>query len=648
VARISVIIPGYNAAGTVARAIESALAQTVKPLEIFVVDDGSKDGTAEVAETFGGCVKVLRKANGGPASARNLGARHATGDWLAMLDADDWWFPAKTERQLDFAREATIGAVHSPSEDVRGPVPAELSFDDLWRQNWVMNSSIMVRRTAFEAMGGFIEDRKLISVEDYNLWIRLAASGWRIVTCPEVLTHYTRGIGISSDLERFLGASLYNLDVLERVLAVSPEKLRAKRRQIYEDFGRTALFERKIGVARKLFREALAIQPSTGNALRLAAAHLPAPVLDARRRALSLFGEDDPSEVAHDRPPVPGPGCVEADFGRAGPFLLVVIDSEEEFDWETVPSHSVSVKSMRYQDRAQRIFERFGVVPTYAVDYAVASQHEGFAPLAEYLADGHCEIGAQLHPWLNPPVVEQLVKKNSFPGNLPPSLEFEKIRVLTETIEQNLGVSPILYRAGRYGLGGNTARFLCQLGYRIDCSVRPFYRSPEPGGPDYRAAPSRPFWFGPGGQLLEIPVTVGVLGALSAIGRQAYSMTSTPLGQTLRMPGIFARAGLLDRIQLTPEGISLEEAKRVTRTMLARDNHRIFVLSYHSPSLEPGNTPYVRTSADLQRFLHWLEAYLEFFFTEIGGIAATPGQVFDLAAGLSAPRAPASVPVPVG
>ena len=181
-----------------------------------------------------------------------------------MLDADDWWFPAKTERQLDFAREATIGAVHSPSEDVRGPVPAELSFDDLWRQNWVMNSSIMVRRTAFEAMGGFIEDRKLISVEDYNLWIRLAASG-----CPEVLTHYTRGIGISSDLERFLGASLYNLDVLERVLAVSPEKLRAKRRQIYEDFGRTALFERKIGVARKLFREALAIQPSTGNALRL-------------------------------------------------------------------------------------------------------------------------------------------------------------------------------------------------------------------------------------------------------------------------------------------------------------------------------------------------------------------------------------------
>ena len=80
--RIAVVIPAYK----VRRHILEVISEGPSLVEsIFVVDDGSKDGTAEVAETFGGCVKVLRKPNGGPASARNLGARHASGDWLAML-----------------------------------------------------------------------------------------------------------------------------------------------------------------------------------------------------------------------------------------------------------------------------------------------------------------------------------------------------------------------------------------------------------------------------------------------------------------------------------------------------------------------------------------------------------------------------------
>ena len=91
-----------------------------------------------------------------------------------------------------------------------------------------------------------------------------------------------------------------------------------------------------------------------------------------------------------------------------------------------------------------------------------------------------------------------------------------------------------------------------------------------------------------------------------------------------------ARLRLLDRIRLSPEGNTLEEAKRLTRFM-ASNGHKVFVISYHSPSLGIGHTPYVQTRADLDRFMGWLDGYLEFFFGEIGGIASTPVQVLEWA-----------------
>lgn len=78
------------------------------------------------------------------------------------------------------------------------------------------------------------------------------------------------------------------------------------------------------------------------------------------------------------------------------------------------------------------------------------------------------------------------------------------------------------------------------------------------------------------------------------------------------------------RTRLTPEGTRLAEAKRLTRRLLRDYHHRVFVLSYHSPSLDPGHTPYVRTHEDLQAFLAWIEGYLDFFFNELGGYATTP------------------------
>jgi cellulose synthase/poly-beta-1,6-N-acetylglucosamine synthase-like glycosyltransferase len=109
---VSVIIPAYNAAPQIGRAIESALAQTHAPLEILVVDDGSRDRTAEIVGRLPPPVRLIRKENGGPATARNLGAREARGEWLALLDADDWWFPDKLRAQLACVTDESVGLVH--------------------------------------------------------------------------------------------------------------------------------------------------------------------------------------------------------------------------------------------------------------------------------------------------------------------------------------------------------------------------------------------------------------------------------------------------------------------------------------------------------------------------------------------------------
>ncbi len=171
------------------------------------------------------------------------------------------------------------------------------------------------------------------------------------------------------------------------------------------------------------------------------------------------------------------PACAEDRVrfpATSRPRLVVIVDAEEEFDWAAPFSRANrNVKTVAAQVIAHRIFDRYGIVPSYAVDYPVASQEDGYLPLRELMQSGRCEIGAQLHPWVTPPHEEEVSEKNSFAGNLPPDLERRKIALLTEMIERNFGHRPKLYRAGRYGAGPGTARSLAEFGYEVDCSVLP-------------------------------------------------------------------------------------------------------------------------------------------------------------------------------
>jgi len=313
------------------------------------------------------------------------------------------------------------------------------------------------------------------------------------------------------------------------------------------------------------------------------------------------------------------------------PMLVVVVDTEAEFDWEARgPRRAGGVSSVRCQDRAQRIFERFGVRPTFVLDYPVSSTPEAFEFIRDLYRGGACEIGAHLQPWDNPPLIEQITDENSYPGNLPFDLEREKLRQLTACIETNIGVRPRIYKAGRYGVGRVTAKILAELGYEIDVSVVPGTDLSCKFGPDFSHCRASPYWFGDDPALLEIPLSIGYTGLLADTGHIAYTLTMSERLKALHVPGVLARLGLVERITLTPEGVSFDEQSRLTRALL-RKGCRVFSFTYHSPSLAPGNTPYVRSERDLCDFLGRIERYLRFFMEEVGGRPATPFEVKNLA-----------------
>ena len=671
---VSVIIPAYNAGHRVTRTIKSVLEQTLPVREVIVVDDGSSDDTKAVVSRFGGIVRVLSKPNGGPASARNLGAREAQGDWLAMLDADDWWFPRKNELQLAHADHDDIGLSHCRLDHRVEKPPDVLAFDDLWERNWIGNSSALIRRAAFEQLGGFVEERRLISVEDYNLWLRVAAAGWRVVTCPHILVHYTQGIGISSNADRLMRASLYNVDDLEQRLPLTAAVAAQKRQRIREEFRRLAFHESETKSARALLRQIVRDDPGMGNAMHLAAGTLFAPVMGLKQalgehikrrnggQAKVTLEDAQESEFAERRipvketpfwrtrdteAPIAGPRFHLPTTARSlrTPMLVTTIDAEEDFDWNGPFIRTASrVTSMRSQHKAHRVFERYGVIPTYLVDFPVASQDEGRGPLRELLEGKHCEIGAQLHPWVTPPFVEVISNRNSYPGNLPMVVEYDKLLSLTNMLEDSFGIRPRIYRAGRYGFGPNTGEILRHLGYLVDTSIMPCWNYERQGGPDFSDLRAEPRWIDRDRTVLEMPISVALVGRAArlppAMAFGLLSNTSERFGLTAAA----ARLGLLERIRLTPEGIAIEEAKRLVRHMIA-DGQRVFVLTYHSPSMEPGGTPYVQTEDDLVRFLAWMEEFYDFFTKEMYGECVSWRDVRDA---LLPARAVVEQPVPVG
>lgn len=294
--------------------------------------------------------------------------------------------------------------------------------------------------------------------------------------------------------------------------------------------------------------------------------------------------------------------------GEERPRFWVTIDTEEDFDWAAPFARSgYRLDSVPALAECQRYFERAAVRPIYLVDWPIVQDDRAVEILGEAQVAGRCDVGAQLHPWVTPPHDEDVNARNSYTGNLPAELQRAKMTALRDAIAARFGAAPTVYRAGRYGLGDETAQMLVELGFRCDTSVRAGFDYRGGSGPDYRAAPLHPWWVRAGqGAVLEVPVTTVFGGLLGSAGPGVYHRVAR---NGMHAGAALARLGLVERIALTPEGIPAERACRAIDIAI---DQRLPVLnfSFHSPSLQPGNTPYVRSEADLELFYRWWDVVL--------------------------------------
>jgi glycosyltransferase involved in cell wall biosynthesis len=217
---VSIVMAARDAEATIGEAIASVLAQTHQDWELVVVDDGSTDRTREIASSFADPrIRVLEAGRVGVlARLRNRGIKQTTGDWVAVLDADDAWLPAKLERQLATAGDA--GVLHTDAYrlvgDRREHVPVERRpgplFEALVENNFVYSSSVLVRRALLAEHGAFDPDPALWGSPDYELWLRLAPVTTFHYLDEQLLLYRVHGGQMSADVRRMSRGAIAALE----------------------------------------------------------------------------------------------------------------------------------------------------------------------------------------------------------------------------------------------------------------------------------------------------------------------------------------------------------------------------------------------------------------------------------------------------
>ncbi len=269
----SAVIPTYNRAQKAARAVESVLAQTVKDYDVWVIDDGSTDATAEVLAPFFDRIHYVAQANRGVAEARNRGIQESGGKYIAILDSDDRWRPPKLAAisraiqaypraglfysQWEVVNEAGEGLWVDRSRQVKGS-----AYHTLLKGDFLAASSAVMSRECLEKVGGF--DPAMEPCEDWDLWLRISRE-YEIRLVPEALVAFEHipQNKATSNINKWLTA---HDRVIEKAFAADPTLSAANRQEVKANLeyvkGRVCLQPGSEGAALDHFRQAVSLQPS--------------------------------------------------------------------------------------------------------------------------------------------------------------------------------------------------------------------------------------------------------------------------------------------------------------------------------------------------------------------------------------------------
>jgi len=298
--------------------------------------------------------------------------------------------------------------------------------------------------------------------------------------------------------------------------------------------------------------------------------------------------------------------------------VFITIDTEED-DWGDFHKTIGSVENVKALPKLQSLFNKYGAIPTYLVNYPVASQKTSIEILSSFQSEGFCEIGTHCHPWNTPPLTEDLNPKTSMMCNLHYNLLIEKMRYLHNTIKDNFNCEPVSFRAGRWAFSEDVAKCLVELGYLVDTSMTPFVDWSSFHGPNFNHSTTKPFYFNSenifipvsGGELFELPPTIGFCQSNFRLCNYVQNKISKGMFSKFRLLGILDRLKLLNFYWLSPELSSGTQMINLSKRFVEL-GHQHLNMSFHSTSMLPGKNPFVTNKRELLEFLDKIEVFLKY------------------------------------
>ena len=295
--------------------------------------------------------------------------------------------------------------------------------------------------------------------------------------------------------------------------------------------------------------------------------------------------------------------------------VLVSIDTEED-NWGSFTADGATVRNIQLVPRLQDVFDRWGARPTYLVNRAPLLEEASVGVLGRVAEHPGVEIGLHCHPWNTPPSTGE-GEDRSMMFRLSVEENRSKIACIMRLMKAELGIGPRCFRAGRWGFGPTVAQALLVEGIEIDCSVSPFIDWGAYGGPDFSAAPFEPYRFEPdaplepvsSGRMIQVPTTVGFLAGDPRRQARLRTRLERSALSRLRVVGMLDRLGLLARRWLSPETAGAETMMRLVDAQL-KQGVSMIQMTFHSCTLLPGVTPFVRDEADQAAFFDAIERTL--------------------------------------